>query len=51
MNTMKIKPYLHFNGNCAEAIEFYEKAFGVKAHVLRYIDTPPSEGYQPPPGT
>ena len=48
---MKIKPYLHFNGNCAEAIEFYEKAFGVKAQVLRYSDAPPSEGYQPPPGT
>ena len=51
MKTMIIKPYLHFNGNCAEAIEFYEKAFGVKAQVLRYSDAPPSEGYQPSPGT
>ena len=51
MKTMKVIPYLHFNGNCAEAIAFYEKAFGVKAHVLKYSDTPPSEGYQPPPGT
>lgn len=48
---MKIKPYLNFNGNCAEAIELYEKAFGVKAKVMRYSDAPPSEGYQLAPGT
>jgi len=48
---MKITPYLNFNGNCAEAIKFYEAAFGVKAQVLKYSDAPPSEGYQPPAGT
>ena len=48
---MKITPYLYFNGNCAEAIEFYEKAFGVKAKVMRYSDAPPADGYKPPPGT
>ena len=48
---MKIKPYLHFNGNCEEAIALYEKAFGVKAHIIRYSDAPASEGYQSPPGT
>jgi len=48
---MKITPYLNFNGNCAEAITFYEAAFGVKAQVMRYSDAPPSEGYQPPAGT
>ena len=48
---MKITPYLNFNGNCAEAIKFYEAAFGVKAQVLKYSDAPPSEGYQPPSGT
>lgn len=48
---MKIKPYLNFNGNCAEAIELYEKAFGFKAHVMKYSDAPPSEGYQLAPGT
>ena len=48
---MKIIPYLHFNGNCAQAIALYEKAFGVQAQVLRYKDTPPSEDYQPPAGT
>jgi len=48
---MRIIPYLCFNGNCAEAIGFYEEAFGVKAKVLRYSDAPPSEGYQLSPGT
>lgn len=42
---MKIHPYLSFNGNCAEAIEHYEKAFNVKAQVMRYSDAPPSEEY------
>lgn len=48
---MQITPYLNFNGNCAEAIELYEKAFGVKAQVMRYKDAPPSEEYQPIEGT
>lgn len=48
---MKITPYLNFNGNCAEAITLYEKAFGVTAQVLRYSDAPPSEGYKPALGT
>ena len=48
---MKINPYLNFNGNCAEAIELYEKAFRFKANVMRYSDAPPSEGYQLAPGT
>jgi len=48
---MKISPYLHFNGNCEQAIALYEKALGVKAEALRYSDAPPSEGYDPPPGT
>ncbi|GHV82688.1 VOC family protein [Spirochaetia bacterium] len=48
---MKITPYLNFNGNCAEVIEFYERAFDVKANVMRYSDAPPAEGYKPPPGT
>lgn len=48
---MKITPYLNFNGNCAEAIAFYEKAFGFKAQVMRYCDAPPTEGYELPEGT
>lgn len=48
---MKIHPYLNFNGNCAEAIELYEKAFNVKAQVMRYSDVPPSEEYPVAKGT
>lgn len=48
---MKITPYLSFNGVCAQAIELYEKAFGVKAQVMRYSDAPPSAEYQLTPGT
>jgi PhnB protein len=48
---MKITPYLNFNGNCAEAVEFYEKAFGVKANVMRYSDAPTTEGCALPTGT
>ena len=48
---MKVSPYLCFNGNCAEAIDFYEKVFGVKAEIVRYKDAPPSEDYQIPSGT
>ena len=48
---MRVSPYLGFNGNCVEAINFYEKAFGAKAEYCQYKDTPPSEGYQPAPGT
>lgn len=35
---MKINPYLYFNGNAAEAVAFYEKAFDGKAIVLKYKD-------------
>jgi len=31
---MKVSPYLFFNGNCTEAIAFYEKAFNVKAEIM-----------------
>lgn len=41
---MKIRPYLSFNGNCAEAVTFYEKVFNVKAQVQRYKDAPPDSG-------
>ena len=43
---MKICPYVAFGGNCAEAVEHYEKVFGVKAEVMRYKDAPPESGYQ-----
>ena len=30
---MIVNPYLSFNGNCAEAVALYEKAFDVKAVI------------------
>lgn len=48
---MRICPYVSFNGNCAEAVAFYEKAFNVKAEMMRYKDAPPAEGYPAPEGT
>jgi PhnB protein len=48
---MRICPYVSFNGNCAEAVAFYEKVFNAKAEVMRYKDAPPEEGYQLPEGT
>jgi len=35
-SSMKISPYLFFNGNCAKAIALYEKAFQVKAERMPY---------------
>ena len=29
-------PHLHFNGNCREAIPFYERAFGTKVEHIVY---------------
>ena len=48
---MKIIPYLQFNGNCAQAVAFYEKVFGVKAKFAYYKDAPPCDEYQPVAGT
>ena len=35
---MKLLPYLSFNGNCRDAIAFYEKAFNVKAEACTWGD-------------
>ncbi len=36
-----IAPVLHFNGNCAQAIDFYEKVFKVSdKHVQFYSEAP-----------
>jgi len=48
---MKASPCLIFNGNCAEAIKLYEKAFGTKATSCQYKDSPPPEGFPLRPKT
>jgi PhnB protein len=38
---MQLQPYLHFNGRCEEAIEFYKTALGAKVTMLmRFKDCP-----------
>src|SRR6266550_5319954 len=51
MNTTKdnrtIQPYLFFNGNCEEAIEFYRKALGAEVEMMMRFKESPEP---PPPG-
>lgn len=38
---MNVSPYLHFNGNCAEAFKVYEKVLGGKnLYMMTYGDSP-----------
>ena len=46
----QLEPYLFFNGNCAEAMRFYEKALGGKLEMMMKASeapVPPSEGCGP----
>ena len=44
---MKVQPYLHFDGRCEEAIQFYRQALGAEVEMLmRYKENPEP----PPPG-
>jgi PhnB protein len=50
-DTMKIQPYLFFEGRCEEAIELYRSALGAEVTMLmRYKDSPepPNEEMCPP---
>jgi len=39
-----VMPYLHFNGNCEEAFNFYAEAFGGKLEsIIPYDDSPNSK--------
>lgn len=50
---MHIEPYLHFNGRCEEAIEFYQRALGARVLMLmRNKDSPePAAPGELPPGS
>lgn len=38
--------YLYFNGTCKNALDMYEKAFGVKAgEIRRYGEVPPNQDF------
>lgn len=46
---MAIHPYLVFNGNCRDAVEFYAEAFGVEKNPIMLMgDNPQSEEYPIP---
>jgi len=34
----KLNPYLNFNGNCQDAMEFYKSVFGGKLVMTNYLD-------------
>ena len=37
---MKLNPYLHFNGNCREAMEFYAEVLGGKVLAMMTFAAP-----------
>lgn len=42
---MSFSPYIHFQGNCADAMQVYAKVFGATdLQIMRYRDAPPSAG-------
>lgn len=41
MSDTQLEPYLFFNGNCREAMEFYKSVFGGKLSVQTMGDVPP----------
>lgn len=50
MSLPKMDPYLFFDGNCAEAMQFYQRTLGGKMEaMLRYSESP--EPNQCPPGS
>jgi len=45
----QLEPYIHFDGTCAEAMRFYERALGGKLEMMmKASDAPPPS--QVPPG-
>ena len=47
----QFEPYLYFNGNCAEALHFYEKTLGGKIEMqMTYGEAPPMPGQPVPSG-
>ena len=41
-------PYLTFNGNCKEAVNFYQKVLGGEAVIMHFGDAPPNPAFQVP---
>ncbi len=43
-----LTPYFAFNGNCEEAVRFYEKVLGGEATIMHFGDAPPDPEFQMP---
>ncbi|MDW7675341.1 MAG: VOC family protein [Bacillota bacterium] len=41
-------PYIAFNGNCEEAVKFYQQVLGGEIHILRFGDAPPNPNFSIP---
>ncbi|HBV87658.1 MAG TPA: VOC family protein [Desulfosporosinus sp.] len=41
-------PYLVFNGNCEEAVNFYQTALGGESQILHFGDAPPNPEFPVP---
>ena len=42
-----INPYLSFNGNCAEAMRFYERTLGGRLQMMTHAESPIAEQLPP----
>ncbi|RYU80098.1 VOC family protein [Hymenobacter persicinus] len=47
MNTPRLTPYLTFNGNCREAMTFYQQCLGGELTVQTFAGTPAAEQVAP----
>ena len=45
---MQVNPYLFFNGNCEEALKYYEKVLGAKIDAMMRYEGGPAEMPTPP---
>jgi len=44
---MKLELFINFDGNCLEALKFYENVFETKVgNLMRYSDAPAEDGYE-----
>lgn len=41
-------PYIAFNGNCEEAVKFYQKVLGGESQILHFGDAPPNPNFPVP---
>ncbi len=44
----QITPFLHFNGNCREAMEFYKQSLGAELFLLPYSAAPGDQAWVTP---